>query len=79
MLLGWNKLSLGSDDILYRKMSLAKSRFYWPNMKEDITHYVTKACRCLKQKPPAMKQREPLQPIITTAPFLNGISTFPPP
>ena len=102
MLLEWNKLSLGSDDILYRKTSLnqqvvlpqqlrltifkelhedmnhlgvervfdlAKSRFYWPNMKEDITHYVTKVCRCLKQKPPAMKQREPLQPIITTAPF----------
>ena len=102
MLLEWNKLSLGSDDILYRKTSLnqqvvlprqlrliifkelhedmghlgvervfdlAKSRFYWPNMKEDITHHVTKVCRCLKQKPPAMKQREPLQPIITTAPF----------
>ena len=102
MLLEWNKLSLGSDNILYRKTNLnqqvvlprqlrltifkelhedmghlgvervfdlAKSRFYWPNMKEDITHYVTKVCRCLKQKPPAMKQREPLQPIITTAPF----------
>ena len=102
MLLEWNKLSLGSDNILYRKTSLnqqvalpqqlrltifkelhedmghlgvervfdlAKSRFYWPNMKDDITHYVTKVCRCLKQKPPAMKQREPLQPIITTAPF----------
>ena len=98
MLLEWNRLSLGSDDILYRKTSLnqqvvlprqlrltifkelhehmghlgvervfdlAKSRFYWPNMKEDITHYVTKVCRCLKQKPPAMKQREPLQPSLT--------------
>ena len=102
MLLEWNKVSLGSDDILYRKTSLnqqvvlprqlrltifkelhedmshldverifdlAKSRFYWLNMKEDVTHYVTKVCRCLIQKPPAMKQREPLQLIITTAPF----------
>ena len=102
LLLEWNKLVLGSDNILYRKTSssqqvvlpkqlrmtifkelhedmghlgvervfdLAKSRFYWPNMKEDISHYVTKVCRCLKQKPPVVKQREPLQPIITTAPF----------
>ena len=52
-----------------RVLDLAKSRFYWPNMKEDISHYVTKVCRCLKQKPPAVKQRAPLQPIITTAPF----------
>ena len=77
MLLVGNKLSLGSDNILYRKMSLnqqvvlprqlrltifielhkdmghlgvervfdlPKSQFYWPNMKEDITHYVTKVC-----------------------------------
>ena len=91
LLLEWNKLVLGSDNILYRKTSsnqqvvlprqlrttifkelhedmghlgvervfdLAKSRFYWPNMKEDISHYVTKVCRCLKQKPPAVKQRE---------------------
>ena len=52
-----------------RVHDLASSRFYWPNMKNDITHYVTKVCRCLKQKPPAVRQREPLHPIITTAPF----------
>ena len=38
-------------------------------MKEDMTHNVTKVCRCLKQKPPAMKQRVPLQPIIIIAPL----------
>ena len=48
---------------------LASARFYWPNIKNDITHYVTKVCRCLKQKSPAVKQREPLHPIIITAPF----------
>ena len=75
MLLEEDKLLLGGDNILYRKMSLnqqvvlprqlrltifkelhkdmghlgvervfdlAKSQFYWPNMKEGITHYVTK-------------------------------------
>ena len=52
-----------------RVYDLASARFYWPNMKNDITYYVTKVCRCLKQKPRAVKQRETLHPIITTAPF----------
>ena len=38
-------------------------------MKNDITHFVTKVCRCMKQKPPVVKQREPLNPIFTLAPF----------
>ena len=65
----YNSPSIQQHLGLERVFDLAKSRFYWPNMKEDIIHYVTKVCRCLKQKPPAMKQREPLPPIITTAPF----------
>ena len=51
-----------------RVFDLVMSRLNWPNMKEE-THYVSKLYPCLKQKPPAMKQREPLQPIITTTPF----------
>ena len=102
LLFEWDKLTLGSDNVLYRKTStnaqvvlpwqlhriifkelhedmghlgvervfdLAKARFYWPHMKDDITHFVTKVCRCIKQKPPVVKQREPLKPIVTTAPF----------
>ena len=52
-----------------RVFDLTKARFYWPHMKNDITHFVTKVCRCIKQKPPVIKQREPLNPIVTTAPF----------
>lgn len=33
-----------------RVHDLASACFYWPNMKNYITHYVTKVCRCLKQK-----------------------------
>ncbi|KAK3752442.1 hypothetical protein QZH41_003510 [Actinostola sp. cb2023] len=40
-------------------------------MKDDIEHYVTKVCRCLnmKSRPPTVKHREPMHPIITTASF----------
>ena len=73
LLFEWNKLILGNDNVLYRKSTRTWAtwvlRFYWPHMKNDITHFVTKVCRCIKQKPPVIKQREPLNPIVTTAPF----------
>ena len=56
---------LGAD----RVVELARQRFYWPFMRADITHYVTKVCHCLKQQKPATHVSAPLQPIITTAPF----------
>ena len=52
-----------------RTIDLARERFYWPYMQSDITHYVTKVCRCLKQKKPTTHTRAPLCPIHTTAPF----------
>eukprot|EP00795_Rhopilema_esculentum_P009653 gene9653-17414_t len=50
-------------------VQLTRERFYWPHMQRDITDFITRNCRCLKQKPPTFKQREPLQPIITSAPL----------
>ena len=44
---------LGIDRVL----SLARERFYWPHMKADLEHYITKACRCLKQKQPSKKNK----------------------
>ncbi|KAK3732869.1 hypothetical protein QZH41_002219, partial [Actinostola sp. cb2023] len=52
-----------------RVLALARERFYWPYMRRDIEHFVNKVCRCLKQKQPTLKTREPLQPITTSAPF----------
>lgn len=52
-----------------RVFDLAKAQFYWPHMKNDVTHYVTKVCSCIKQKPPVVMHREPRNRIITTAPF----------
>ena len=56
---------LGSE----RVIQLARERFYWPRMVEDITHYVTKVCNCLKQRKPQRPQRAPLKSILTTMPF----------
>ena len=56
---------LGAD----RVVELARERFYWPFMRADITHYVTKVCRCLKQRKPATHVNAPFHPIISTAPF----------
>ena len=56
---------LGAD----RVIELARQRFYWPFMRADITHYVTKVCRCLKQRKPTTCITAPLEPITSTAPF----------
>ncbi|CAB3997563.1 Retrovirus-related Pol poly from transposon [Paramuricea clavata] len=56
---------IGSDRVLH----LARDRFYWPRKQSDIEHYVKNQCRCVKQKPPRLKNRATLQPIITSSPF----------
>ncbi len=35
-----------------RVLDLARQRFFWPNMRRDIEHFVHHVCRCLKQKQP---------------------------
>ena len=62
-----------------RVFDLAKSRFYWPNMKEDITHYVIKVCRFLKLKPPARKKTRANATHHYHCALSDGISGFPPP
>ncbi len=54
---------------LDRTMSLIRERFYWPQMHNDVDHYVTKSCVCLKQKKPGKETRAPLQNIVTTHPL----------
>ena len=56
---------LGADRVSH----LARQRFYWPHMQADIEHFVTKVCRCIKQRRPNLPTKEPLKPIITTSPF----------
>ena len=50
---------LGVEGIL----ALARERFYWPDMRKDVEHYIHRRCRCLKEKRPY------IQPIVATAPL----------
>ena len=56
---------VGAEKVLL----IARDRFFWPHMQRDIKFYVNKKCRCIKRKKPVVHQREPLKPIITSAPF----------
>ena len=38
-------------------------------MRRDIDNFIHHTCRCLKQRRPNLPTREPLQPIVTTAPL----------
>ena len=38
-------------------------------MRRDIENFIHHTCRCLKQRRPNLSTREPLQPILTTAPL----------
>ncbi len=50
-------------------VTAAHAHFFWPKMREEIEHYITKVCRCLRQKKPNRITRIPIQSIETTAPF----------
>lgn len=52
-----------------RTTTLVRDRFFWPYMQQDIEHYVSRVCTCLKQKTPCRETRAPLKSIVTTQPF----------
>ena len=56
---------LGSE----RVFQLAIQRFFCPHKRANIEYYTTKACRCLKQKRPAITTHAPMQSITTSQLF----------
>jgi len=50
-------------------VQLARECFYWPNMEDDTTHFVTKVCQCLKQRQPNLSTRAPLHSVTSSYPF----------
>ena len=42
-----------------RVFDLTRRRFYWPRMDTEIDHYVTKQCKCLKNRRPQQPVRAP--------------------
>lgn len=56
---------MGAD----RMVALARECFFWPKMREEIEHYVTRVCCCVKRKKPNRVTRTPTQSIEISAPF----------
>ena len=56
---------LGVEGVL----NLTRERFFWPHMKRDIGHFVTRVCSCLKQRKPHVEPRAPMKNINSSAPF----------
>ena len=52
-----------------RTLSLAKQRFYWPDMEKDIRAYVRCCQRCVFGKSPEPAARAPLESIRSSAPM----------
>uniref|UniRef100_A0A3B3SNI1 Gypsy retrotransposon integrase-like protein 1 n=1 Tax=Paramormyrops kingsleyae TaxID=1676925 RepID=A0A3B3SNI1_9TELE len=52
-----------------RTLHLARQRFYWPKMEQDIKSYVKHCQRCILAKSPEPSARAPLESIITSAPM----------
>lgn len=52
-----------------RMVALARECFFWPKMRQEMEHYVTKVCRCIKRKKPNRVTRTAIQSIETSAPF----------
>ena len=56
---------LGCDGVI----QLARERFCWPRMQNDITHYITQVCSCIKKKCPHVKTNAPLKHLTSFSPF----------
>ena len=56
---------LGAD----RVVDLARSRFYWPYMQEEIEYFIANQCRFIQQKKPQIPPKAPMESVTTTAPF----------
>uniref|UniRef100_A0A7M5XBV7 Uncharacterized protein n=1 Tax=Clytia hemisphaerica TaxID=252671 RepID=A0A7M5XBV7_9CNID len=52
-----------------RVIDLARERFFWPGMAKDIEEYISRRCRCVKDKKPVMPEKAKLVNIQSTAPF----------
>lgn len=57
-----------------RTIQLAKERFYWPRMENDIRHFIMEICSCVKKKKPNVTKVAPMKSINSSAPMeLIGI------
>ena len=52
-----------------RTTELIKSKFYWPLIDDEIKHFVTQVCPCVKRKKPHIMKEAAIQSISTSEPL----------
>ena len=52
-----------------RTLQLIRDRFYWPKMENDVTHFATKICSCVKRKKPHIVPVVPMHTFSSAAPL----------
>ena len=52
-----------------RVLHLTRERLFWPRMKRDIEHFITRVCSFLKQRRPHVESRAPMENIQSSASF----------
>ena len=50
-------------------LELLKEHFFWPKMYDDVTHFVTRICKCIKGKSPNTLPQAPLKTITSSSPM----------
>ena len=50
-----------------RTVELIKERVYWAKMTEDVNHFVTKLCTCVKSKKPNITHEAPMKSITSSS------------
>ena len=50
-------------------IELIKERFFWPKMYNDVKYFVTKICKCIKDKTPKALSQTPLKTITSSSPM----------
>ena len=54
-----------------KTVELIKEHFYWPKMTEDLNHFLTTLCACVKSKKPNITYEVPMKSIISSSPLLH--------
>ena len=52
-----------------RTLELIRERFYWPQMNDEVKHFVGKICKCVKDKRPVRLPQAQQKSITSSAPM----------
>ena len=66
----YKKLHVNMGHLRYdRTLELIRDRFYWPQMNDEVKHFVGKIYKCVKDKRPVRLPQVPQKSITSSAPM----------